>query len=175
MLNDLNPRIAAIWNWLIHEATERDVMSWPALGVGESLRDVVGLCDAERDLLGFAINQGVSAPRHTVTSRGRWGIPRLQSHVLRYLPLVRHWQITCQSYGDLANETATWFIDPPYSDGGEHYPEHKIDYEHLAGWCRERDGHVIVCENEGGTWLPFTPLIQQRGSRKNQREVMWVQ
>ena len=31
----------------------------------------------------------------------------------------------------------------------------KIPYTDVAAWCRERHGQVMVCENDGATWLPF--------------------
>jgi hypothetical protein len=32
----------------------------------------------------------------------------------------------------------------------------------VAEWCLSRMGQVIVCENQGVTWLPFQPLTDRR-------------
>ncbi len=73
---------------------------------------------------------------------------------------------------------ATWFIDPPYDNAaGENYRHHKLDRYALAQWCRGRRGQVIVCENEGASWLPFAPLRTfKRGLRAagGSREVVWT-
>jgi len=43
---------------------------------------------------------------------------------------------------------------------GTHYrcSAKAIDFNHLGAWCVDRRGQVIVCENEGATWLPFAPF-----------------
>src|SRR5690606_2290087 len=79
------------------------------------------------------------------------------------------------SYEDLQNEEATWFIDPPYQFGGEHYIEStkNIDFVKLAEWCKERNGQVIVCENTKATWLPFKPMKEMQGSQHKTTEAIW--
>ena len=71
---------------------------------------------------------------------------------------------------DLENEEATWFIDPPYKYGGEHYVMNGINYDELAEWCKSRKGQVIVCENTSADWLDFEPLIEITGQRKKTTE-----
>ena len=41
---------------------------------------------------------------------------------------------------------------------------------------RARLGQVIVCENEGADWLPFSPLADVKATRPNSRsiEVVWT-
>jgi hypothetical protein len=87
------------------------------------------------------------------------------------------------SYADLPNAECTWFIDPPYVDAGKNYPcgSKDINYDHLAAWCRSRKGQVIVCENEGATWLPFEPCIQNKrgatfdsGVSRRRTEMIWT-
>jgi hypothetical protein len=53
---------------------------------------------------------------------------------------------------------ATWFVDPPYARAGRHYRFRVGDYQALADWCRTRHGQVIVCEQQGASWLPFRPF-----------------
>ena len=50
-----------------------------------------------------------------------------------------------------------------------------MDFTSLGEWCLERQGQLIVCENEGADWLQFQPLTVFRGSTKTQIEVMYTQ
>ena len=76
------------------------------------------------------------------------------------------------SYNDIDNQDATWFIDPPYFNGGQHYPfsNKDLDFNELGNWCKERIGEVIVCENDNATWLPFEHLKELWGSCKKSNE-----
>ena len=69
---------------------------------------------------------------------------------------------------------ATWFIDPPYQYGGNHYVVNDVDYHELAAWCKQRKGQVIVCENTKATWLDFTPLTRITGQRVKTTEAVWT-
>jgi hypothetical protein len=83
------------------------------------------------------------------------------------------------------NDIATWVIDPEYQGNargrtayGSHAP---LDYAELATWCRDRRGQVIVHEQQGATWLPFTLLSEQArtgrindGAVKRRAEVVWL-
>ena len=64
------------------------------------------------------------------------------------------------SYHEAPDVRATWFVDPPYVGAGTHYrcSSKAIDFDHLGAWCVDRRGQVLVCENEGATWLPFAPF-----------------
>jgi hypothetical protein len=55
-------------------------------------------------------------------------------------------------------------------------PLHGIDYSALADWCTSLPGQVIVCENDGATWLPFRPHASVRTTRRTSRsaEAVWV-
>lgn len=87
---------------------------------------------------------------------------------------IKHFQVKFGSYQDLDNVEATWFIDPPYQVGGEHYIENKIDYQELSDWCLSRKGQIIVCENSEAKWLPFQPLVKINGQRKKTIEVIYT-
>jgi 16S rRNA G966 N2-methylase RsmD len=69
---------------------------------------------------------------------------------------------------------ATWFIDPPYQYGGEHYMINSIDYNRLAEFCQSRKGQIIVCENTKAGWLPFKPLISTYGQSHDSKEAIWL-
>lgn len=79
---------------------------------------------------------------------------------------IKHWEIKLGSYDELENIEATWFIDPPYQFGGEHYRHgtKDLNLKKLAQWCKERNGQVIVCENTKADWLPFMPVKKIRGA-----------
>ena len=66
----------------------------------------------------------------------------------------------------MPNENATWFIDPPYEFGGEHYKNgtKDIDFAILGDWCKSRNGQTIVCENMKANWLPFKPMVKIQGA-----------
>ena len=54
-----------------------------------------------------------------------------------------------------------------------------IDFPALGEWCRTRSGQVMVCENVGATWLPFTPFRDIKGTAGRGRtgvskEALWM-
>lgn len=74
---------------------------------------------------------------------------------------IKHWTICEGDYRKITNRKATWFIDPPYVRTGHYYmSKTPLDYNELAQWSRERQGQVIVCEQDGAAWLSFTPLAE---------------
>lgn len=92
---------------------------------------------------------------------------------------IRHWRLVEGSYVGLdVAGPATWFVDPPYQGMGRHYTHGAagIDFGHLAGWCRGREGQVIVCEASGATWLPFEHMATLRTTRKGRpaAEAVWT-
>ena len=92
---------------------------------------------------------------------------------------IRHWKIRQGSYQGIEDfSTATWFVDPPYQSAGKHYKHgcQGIDYPHLGEWCQSLRGQVIVCENDGATWLPFAPLADVKTARRGRRsrEAIWT-
>jgi len=76
----------------------------------------------------------------------------------------RHVQYRLGDYRDAPDVEATWFIDPPYQHVRRGYERDAIDYAELADWCLSRRGQLIVCEQAGADWLPFTPLRGIRGT-----------
>ena len=133
-LLDINPTIAGLWKW---------------------------------DFLGFSINRGTASPRNIVqkwsaqvTSRPTWASTTRFAidRAISLLPLIKNWTITQESYERSFLVEATWFIDPPYQHGGNHYKFADIDYIELAKWVSNLKGQVIVCGSIMDTWLPFEPL-----------------
>ena len=196
LLIDEDPVICAVWQWLI-DATFDDVMSLPLLDP-EDCVDYFDLPNGARWLIGFLLNTGTAAPSKKPSSWMRkcltgeiegaeskltsfWSEKR-RARIAEQVPLIKHWRIFNWSYDIAPNGEATWFVDPPYQKAGKFYKYNSsgIDFKHLGLWCREREGQVIVCENEGADWLPFeffanfssTPGKQKK--KKKSAEVIWI-
>lgn len=173
LLIDKYPVIVEVWKWLIN-ATKNDILDLPILKKGDDIREIEMPTEA-RYLIGFSINQGSASPRNIVTEWGEPGWNYTRTNIAENIYKVKHWQIINKSYSELENENATWFIDPPYQFGGEHYNVNskKIDFNQLGEWCKNRNGQVIVCENTKADWLPFKPMVEMQGTMFKTTEAIW--
>lgn len=99
---------------------------------------------------------------------------RLQT-IAKNLYKIRHWKLICGEYNCIETE-GTWFIDPPYEFGGEHYARssRKLDFVQLSKWIKSRKGQTIVCENASAQWFLFYPLAKTGGTRGASTEVFWT-
>lgn len=174
LLVDKYEVIVKVWHYL-QNTTERDIMKLPILKAGYKINKDDFDCIEQFWLMGFIIHQGSSTPGLTTTSRAQDRMKKQIRNISKQLYKIKHWKIELGCYKDISNEEATWFIDPPYQFGGEHYKvsNKKIDYTHLASWCRERLGQVIVCENTKAGWLPFKPMVKMYGSMFFTTEALW--
>ena len=185
VLIEKNVRIAALWAYLI-SATSAQILSLP-LKVPNSTNDL-DIDLAERDLIGFWLNKGSAMPGKTASSwmRGNtcptsfWG-KTIRNRIATQVEQIKHWQIICGDYALAPDIKATWFIDPPYQKAGIVYKEtaKNLDFSQLGEWCRTRKGQVIVCENVGATWLPFTAHKTIKGTSGPHRnnlshEAIWT-
>lgn len=187
-LNDLDPVLACVWRYLI-DATPDEIMALPLAGEFERTADIDAPAGA-RALVGFWINPGSVAPKNVPSAWCRnnqtahpgsvWS-PRTRERIASQVESIRHWKVASSSYSDLLNVEATWYVDPPYQLAGKHYTHgaKALDFEHLGAWCESRRGQVIVCENEGATWLPFRTLgtikaTASRGRAGVSHEVIWT-
>jgi len=174
-LVDKSPVIAGIWKWILR-VTPEEAMALPEPDVGDDIRKMEGcrnLCQEAKWFLGFVVHKGNSSPCNISTERNglRPKYPRFMKEKLAWLaPRIRHWRVIEGSYCAVKNQEATWFVDPPYTVGGDGYPYHDVDYEHLGRWCQSREGQVIVCERDGADWLPFEPFVVQRGLSSGTRK-----
>ena len=167
--------VIKIWKWL-QECSPKDILSLPQLKKGQDLRE---LKLTEGELLFLQMNAGISnfAPRNKVSafSAEQNGRKNKYKQVANNLHKIRHWKIIHGDYLDIQNETATWFIDPPYQFGGSAYVENKINFDFLSEWSRERLGQTIVCENTKADWLPFVPIKKIRSISSNPTtEAIWT-
>jgi len=176
LLVDKYQVVIDVWNYL-KCASEKDILDFKKLNLKpkDKLTDF-NLSEIERKFIGFLIVSGVSQPGKNVASFEGIDINRNGfSRIANNLHKIRHWNIICDDYVNLDNIEATWFIDPPYQFGGEHYKESSknIDFKQLAEWCKSRNGQVIVCENTKADWLPFKPMIDMVGSVHKTTEAIW--
>lgn len=188
LLIERDPKIAAVWDYLLH-STREEIMALPLLHEGEKISDL-HITQEAKWFLGFWCNAGASSPCNTLS---KWSLIHLrQNHsgiwcarkreqVANQLDRMKDWHIVCGSYevASAITHRATWFIDPPYQGAGKHYQFSVIDYEALAEFARTRVGLTIVCENEGASWLPFKPFGNFAGTPGQYRtgrtkEVVWV-
>lgn len=183
ILVEKNPKVAAIWRYLIGAEPDR-IMSLP--DVGPEGVDAHSLCDAERWLVGFWLNGGVASPCKTPSKWAQkaksqlfWG-ERVRRRLASQVESIRHWKIIEGDFESAPDVEATWFVDPPYQRAGKHYPCNLSDddFRRLAAWCRSRRGQTIVCENMGADWLPFRFHKKTRATNKNgarwSDEAVWL-
>lgn len=184
VLVDKDPTIAALWAYLVRVSAS-EIRALP--DIRESV-DEIATCSEARSLVGFWLNKGAARPCLTPSAwmrggtcpRSYWG-PEIRERIASQVDRIRHWRVICGTYADAPDVRATWFIDPPYQIAGTHYKHgsRAIDFADLGRFCVTRLGHVIACENEGATWLPFEPFrtIQANPSKhggKESAEVIWI-
>jgi len=165
LLVDKYEIIIKIWQWL-QKCSKHDILSLPQFKAGENINNFKYDCEEQRNLVGFLIGFGFRGPRQTSTPRLR-NRPNAMNYTINkianQLHKIKHWEIRADTYENIENETATYFIDPPYQFGGEHYvcSNKKINYNQLGEWVKTRNGQVIVCENIKANWLEFKPMVTQ--------------
>lgn len=170
LLVEKDPRVAAIWQWLIDEATPQQILSLPELRVGQKSSEFLHIIHA-------ATKQAFKYKTIKVTPvlERNWEISkRVMSSNLHK---IKHWKISCADYSETPDVEATWFIDPPYKNQpgtGYHFSSELIDYDSLASWAMSRKGEVIFCEGQDGDYLPFVPLLDLKGvAGKSSKEAMY--
>jgi site-specific DNA-adenine methylase len=179
LLVDKYEVVVRIWQWL-QQCSPSDILSLPRkLELEQTLDDFTFDCIEAKWLMGFLIKKGVQSPTLKTTKWCAIQRPNFTNfslqRIAKNLFKIKHWEIRQGSYEDIANEKATWFIDPPYQFGGHAYKENnkKIDFKYLSEWCKCRQGQVIVCETMKANWMDFIPLSSQKTSAGWQREAIW--
>ena len=185
VLCEKDPIIACVWEYLI-KATPREIRRLPDMPLDGSTVDDLKVPTEAKSLIGFWLNRAASTPRKSPSRWMRdeirpgsfWG-ERVRETIAGQVDRIKHWKIHNVSYDRCpVRKSATWFIDPPYEHQGTHYRHgaNAIDYDRLALWCQARPGQVIVCENEGADWLPFTLVGAVKTTRRDRRsrEVVWI-
>lgn len=183
-LGEIDPIIAGVWSYLIAVKAE-EILRIPDVPTGGTVDDL-GLCQEATWLVGFWMNRAAAGPRKSPSKWMRDGVrpgsfwgDRVRQTIASQVDRIRHWQVSNVGYEACPSPAAaTWFVDPPYQLAGQHYRfgASGIDFTHLGSWCQSRPGQVIVCENEGATWLPFTTLGAVKATRPGMRsrEAVWL-
>jgi hypothetical protein len=169
--------VIRIWKWL-QQCSPGDILKLPDMKKGDHVDSFSFDCEEAKLLMGFMIGFMTESPRKTATIRMAQrpnSITFTKRRIANSLFKIKHWKIIHGSYETIANQEATWFIDPPYQVGGYSYREsnRNINYSDLAQWCRTRVGQAIVCENVNGSWMDFKPLCTQKTRHVRQNEVIW--
>lgn len=176
LLVDKYEAIINVWQYL-KTANKKEILNLPILKPKEDLRNFKTLSDEEKLLIGFCINPGSISPKNVQSGTGRFAKYWQENRniIADNLYKIKHWEIKLGSYDEIGNIEATWFVDPPYEFGGEHYKESNknIDFNKLSEWCKSRNGQVIVCENTKAKWMNFKPIIEQQGSVYKTTEAIW--
>ena len=187
ILVEKDPRIAALWRYLI-AATPEQIGRLPLIDMDQSVDDL-DVCPEEASLIGFWLNKGTASPckkpgawmRNRIRPKSFWG-PEIRSRIAEQVSSISHWTIIEGDYSEAPDIEATWFIDPPYKGAGKLYrcSSTAIDFSILGSWCRERPGQVMVCENDGADWLPFSPYLvtkstEGKNGKGGSREALWQQ
>lgn len=190
VLFDIDENVVWLWHQLQAMDVE-EVLALPTPEVGvrydDRLIDLLIKTTATSNVA-MKMDGPIKCPARVI---GLW--PSVLRRIAERLDRCRHWIVIHGTYEDAGHywaqhgdEPATWFIDPPYA------PEQSarqaktqnplgagyrggVDYSALGEWCRSRNGQVIVCEQDGAGWLPFTPLCDQQNSvGRFSREVAWL-
>lgn len=176
--------LAEILKYLI-SADSSEIMNLPIIENDKSVDDYT-LTDRQKWLIGFLLSTGKAYPSKRPSAwvknpayqnRANLWSNKCRERLSNTVMKIKHWQAIEGSYEMAPDIEATWFIDPPYQVKGKHYKESNknIEYDRLAEWCKTRKGQVIVCENEGATWLPFRRLCEHKGlHRLPNTEAVWT-
>jgi len=163
-----------VWKWL-QQCSKNDILRLPKLVKGLDIRKL-NISEVERTFLSFLVASGRPSNIVTKFMEHDNGNQKRYENIANQLENIRHWNIIHGSYDDIENIEATWFIDPPYQFGGEHYKHgtKDLNFIRLAEWCKNRNGQVIVCENMKADWLDFKPMVQIQGAcQTNTTEAIW--
>jgi site-specific DNA-adenine methylase len=156
--------VVDVWKWL-QVCSKKDILGLPKLVKGLDIRKL-NISEVELTFLSFLVASGRPSNIVTKFMEHDNGNQKRYDNIAEQLDHIRHWKIIHGSYEDLENTEATWFIDPPYQFGGEHYKHGTKDlcFSKLAEWCKSRNGQAIVCENMKADWLPFKPMVKIQGA-----------
>jgi site-specific DNA-adenine methylase len=159
ILIEKDAKVAAIWKWLIEEATLEEIKKLPDLKVGDRSSEFLHIIHAATKMA-FHFKTIKVTP---VLARN-WEISKRV--FLSNLHKIKHWKMICDDYSKAPNVEATWFIDPPYqgeSGMGYRHSSQFLDYQKLAQWALNRKGEIICCEGQTANYLPFRPLVELKG------------
>ena len=175
-LYEIYEPIVELWDWLI-KVKEEEILKLP-VGPFDKNHPVEAEVTSvpARTLMGFWLTESQTNSSRYPLSKSRGGnwSERKKQTIASQLQYIRHWKVEKLSFDHIPNRKATWFIDPPYEEAGSRYKHWRIDYPALGQWCKDREGQVIVCEQNTAKWLDFQHLrIGRNASNKDYRELIW--
>lgn len=189
ILYESDPHLLFLWDWLIREASEQDILNIP-IGVSEG---------TDIRTLGLSIGQQLLLKSWQRTNNvgncwtispwgnlpGQW-TANTRVRVASEFSIVRGWKIFKDGFTGLSSIVpATRFIDPPYQHNYK-YRSPPIDYSSLGALVSQLPGQTIVCEavcpKTGAVpdWLPFEPFGKSVTSRRkstqshHSKEMIWT-
>jgi site-specific DNA-adenine methylase len=170
LLIEKDERVVDLWHSLLSLGRE-GISEYPLPVVGEQTSDLF-------HLLAMASKSSLSVEKYRVSEWARESFLLNRKLAARCVEDARRYQYVSGDYREAPDVEATWFIDPPYQNirDGYLWGSREIDYADLSEWCRSRRGQVIVCEQEGADWLPFSPFAVQQNVQASGRskEVVWM-
>lgn len=184
ILAESNIHLQALWQWLINEATERDIRAIPVnLDVGSDIKALTSLAYGQKLLLKHWQRTNNVGDCWTVSPwgnlPGQW-TENTRARVAIEVHAVKHWKI-CQDKAivlfdcNRSRRDITWFIDPCYQYNYQ-YKCPTTDYAALADEITTLKGAAIaceaVCQKTGArpTYLPFVDFRKTVTSRRKQNE-----
>jgi len=178
-LYDLYEPIVMAWDFLINSSS-KEILNIPS---SFSHIDDLRIPDEAKALVGFNVNPASQMPKKQFSPWKRdnaqfWGDKKKQL-IIEQKQYISHWKVFLDSYENIDNEKATWFIDPPYqSKAGRLYVKSNINYGFLEKWILERDGQFIACDMEGVTYGDFKPFLTaqvnpSKKGKKTLKEMIW--
>lgn len=166
ILNEINPTICRVWKFIIETPSE-ELARLPLLGPNDRVSDLsVGI--PAKDLIGMWCYRGDDKPRDKLAPWAKdypkafWG-PWIRDRIALQAEKIRHWKVIQGAAQDLSigTEKRTWFLDPPYANGGHKYQygTELLDYDWMRDWMRRLPGQVIACERDNDRWLPAETAV----------------
>jgi len=178
ILIEKDTRVVALWHRLLSMSVQ-EVLEYPQPRLDTYTDDLlIMLCAASNAIM--------KIKRLKVTQRVVEELPRMLSRIARLKEHCSHFEVICGDYSSAPDVKATWFVDSPYQIVGTSKTSNPrgrgylhgadaIDFKKLSSWCQSRKGQVIVCEQEGASWLPFRRLVSQRSSfGRISDEMIWT-
>ena len=92
LLVDKYEPIIKLWKWL-QLCSPNDIKKLPVLKQGDDIRNIAGLCEEERILLGYGAQAGVAIFGNTVTEAGTRNMVTMFKNVANNLHKIKHWEI----------------------------------------------------------------------------------
>lgn len=189
VLWDDDENVAALWKWLINEASSDQVRNIPVgTPVGSDIRQM-GLSTGQQLLLKHWQRTNNAGECWTISpwgdKPGQW-TANTRARVAEQIHAVKHWRF--EQTGSRLSCPATWFIDPPYEFNYRYSRKlQPFDFNRLVATVGDisDESLVIVCEalgknGERPIYLPFSDSHSAVTSRRkptqshHSRELVYI-